>query len=349
MLVLVVDDELLTRMTHMVMLSHLPDVNAIGAGSVAEAKLLIAHHTPQLVLLDLELPDGTGLDVMNFLTQRELQVGLVIISAHLGTFRSKLRPSDRLHLLTKPLNKNDLQRVVKDVQLGTSRPSPFSLTDYIQLACMGQHTAVIECLSNDACGEVVIDKGIVWSAQDELGQGAEAFHRLLLSEGALLRVGAERVPKGPRSLFESWEALIFESMRLKDEAVRDQRRTKRGSNSPTTIPTPAPTPAAPTLAVPPSADHTPVTTPAATSTESPLTEPTAQAATTPDPDADFDSCVESGVRAVLARDFAGAIAKFERAHALRPKESMVIHRLERLRLLQAQRAMNSGSDLPERS
>jgi CheY-like chemotaxis protein len=85
----------------MVMLSHMPDVNAIGAGSVAEAKLVIAHHTPQLVLLDLELPDGTGLDVMNFLTQRELQVGLVIISAHLGTFRSKLRPNDRLHLLTE--------------------------------------------------------------------------------------------------------------------------------------------------------------------------------------------------------------------------------------------------------
>ena len=342
MLVLVVDDELLTRMTHMVMLSHMPDVNAIGAGSVAEAKLVIAHHTPQLVLLDLELPDGTGLDVMNFLTQRELQVGLVIISAHLGTFRSKLRPNDRLHLLTKPLNKNDLQRVVKDVQLGTSRPSPFSLTDYIQLACMGQHTAVIECLSNDACGEVVIDKGVVWSAQDELGQGADAFHRLLLAEGALLRVGAERVPKGPRSLFESWEALIFESMRLKDEAVRDQRRTKRGSNSPTTTPTPA----APTLAAPPSADPPPATTSAAPSTKPPLTEPTAQTSTNPDPDTDFDTCVESGVRAVLARDFAGAIAKFERAHALRPKESMVIHRLERLRLLQAQRAMNGGSDLP---
>ena len=347
MLVLVVDDELLTRMTHMVMLSHMPDVNAIGAGSVAEAKLVIAHHTPQLVLLDLELPDGTGLDVMNFLTQRELQVGLVIISAHLGTFRSKLRPNDRLHLLTKPLNKNDLQRVVKDVQLGTSHPSPFSLTDYIQLACMGQHTAVIECLSNDACGEVVIDKGVVWSAQDELGQGADAFHRLLLAEGALLRVGAERVPKGPRSLFESWEALIFESMRLKDEAVRDQRRTKRGSNSPTTTPTPAaPTLAAPTLAAPPSADPPPATTWAAPSTKPPLTEPTAQASTNPDPDTDFDTCVESGVRAVLARDFAGAIAKFERAHALRPKESMVIHRLERLRLLQAQRAMNGGSDLP---
>jgi len=342
LLVLVVDDELLTRMTHMVMLSHMPDVNAIGAGSVAEAKLVIAHHTPQLVLLDLELPDGTGLDVMNFLTQRELQVGLVIISAHLGTFRSKLRPNDRLHLLTKPLNKNDLQRVVKDVQLGTSHPSPFSLTDYIQLACMGQHTAVIECLSNDACGEVVIDKGVVWSAQDELGQGADAFHRLLLAEGALLRVGAERVPKGPRSLFESWEALIFESMRLKDEAVRDQRRTKRGSNSPTTTPTPA----APTLAAPPSADPPPATTSAAPSTKPPLTEPTAQASTNPDPDTDFDTCVESGVRAVLARDFAGAIAKFERAHALRPKESMVIHRLERLRLLQAQRAMNGGSDLP---
>ncbi len=314
MLVLVVDDELLTRMTHMAMLSRLPDVNAIGAGTVAEAKLLISHHTPQLVLLDMELSDGTGLDVMNFLSQRGVQVGLVIISAYLGTFRSKLRPSDRLQLLTKPLSKSDLQRVVQEVQLGTSVPSPFSLTDYIQLACMGQHSAVIECLSKDACGEVVIDKGIVWSAQDELGQGADAFHRLLLAEGALLRVGAARELKGPRSLHESWEALIFESMRLKDEAVRDHRRNKRGSN-------PAIPPASPSVPTP--------TMPTSTMPAS-----TVQAVAEETPDADFDSCVERGVRAVLARNFATAIAELEKAHALRPQEPMVMHRLERLRLLQ---------------
>ena len=60
----------------------------------------------------------------------------------------------------------------------------------------------------------------------------------------------------------------------------------------------------------------------------------AQAVAEEPPDSDFDSCVERGVRAVLDRDFATAIVEFEKAHALRPKEPMIMHRLERLRLLQ---------------
>jgi CheY-like chemotaxis protein len=304
-------------MTHLVMLSRLPDVNAIGTESVAETKLLISHHTPQLVLLDLDLPDGTGLDVMNYLAQRGLSIPLVVISAVLGSFRSKLRPSDHLQLLTKPVSKSDLLRVVNEVRLGSSSPSPFSLTDYIQLGCMGQHSAVIECLSKEACGVIVIEKGLVWSAQDEQGQGVDAFYRLLLAEGALLRVGAAREPKGPRSIHESWEGLIFEAMRLKDEAIRDRRRTPSAAN-PTISPS-----AATRLSAPP---------PAAPKASTVSAIPTEQL----DDDADFDGCVERGVRAVLTRDFASAIAEFERAHALRPTERMVMHRLERLRQLHAQ-------------
>jgi hypothetical protein len=106
-------------------------------------------------------------------------------------------------------------------------------------------------------------------------------------------------------------------MRLKDEAMRDRRRTPSAVH-PTVLPSgAAPLPASPPAVAPKS------------STVSAI--PTEEL----DADADFDGCVERGVRAVLTRDFASAIAEFERAHALRPEERMVMHRLERLRQLQA--------------
>lgn len=48
----------------------------------------------------------------------------------------------------------------------------------------------------------------------------------------------------------------------------------------------------------------------------------------------FDACIERALRAVVAKNFALAIAELEQAQAIRPGDPLVIHRLARLRSLQ---------------
>jgi DNA-binding NarL/FixJ family response regulator len=62
--VVIVDDHPLVRegLTHR--LSQLGDVDVVAtAGSVADGVLTIAEHGPDVAVVDLQLPDGSGLDV----------------------------------------------------------------------------------------------------------------------------------------------------------------------------------------------------------------------------------------------------------------------------------------------
>ncbi len=331
--VLVVEDEPIARMTHLGAIARLHDVAAIGASSVLEALTIIAQNPPQVVVLDLQLQDGTGIDVMTRLAELNTPVELVIVSAHLDRFRHSLKVSDRLHLLEKPAPLREIQRIVEGAQRATLPTSPFTPLDYVQLACMGQHSVEIDCVGEDVCGEIVIRNGLLWSAQDEHGQGVAAFTRLVLAEGALLRVAPAREDKRPRMITESWEQLVLDAMREKDEAAH-ARPPKARAEVPATV-----------AAVPAEVQGQPIQSSqrsASSSTGSPVADAAlaaergpAQRTLSADARADFDQYVDRGVRAVIERNYPLAIIEFERAQALWPEEPLVRHRLKRLRMMQS--------------
>ncbi len=63
--VLVVDDDFHVAHAHAVGVSRVPGFDVVGeAHSCAEALAAVAMHTPHLLLLDMYLPDGSGLDVV---------------------------------------------------------------------------------------------------------------------------------------------------------------------------------------------------------------------------------------------------------------------------------------------
>lgn len=327
--VLVVEDEPFARMVHLGAIARLPGVSAVGVGSVSEAQTIIAQQAPQVVVLDLQLADGTGIDVMARLAEQRIPAVLIVVSAHIETFRSRLRHGPHLHLLGKPTPIKELLRIIEAAQRTTLEPGPFSPLDYVQLACMGQHSVVISCVGREVCGEIVIQHGVLWSAHDEQGNGVQAFTRMVLSEKALIRVTPSRSLTTPRSIEESWEGLILDAMREKDEAARVRPAKTRSEPPPTTTAAPIlSTPAAPPLVMP-------ETLPPAPTTPSPAASSTKRTVLSDSDRQLFDEHVERGVRAVVERNFPIAIAAFEEAQRLWPDAPLVRHRLERLRLLQS--------------
>lgn len=328
--VLVVEDEPIARMTHLGAIARLHDVVAIGASSVMEALTIISQNAPQVVVLDLQLQDGTGIDVMTRLAELSTPVELIIVSAHLDRFRQNLKVSDRLHLLEKPAPLREVQRIVEGAQRATIPTSPFTPLDYVQLACMGQHSVEIDCVGEDVCGEIVIRNGLLWSAQDEQGQGVAAFTRLVLAEGALLRVSPAREDNRPRVITDSWEQLVLDAMREKDEAAHARPPKARAEVSAPVAPAGGqsqPIQSSPSNATP--SAGAPVSDPAL-STDRGAANRTLSA----DTRANFDQYVDRGVRAVIERNYPLAIIEFEKAQALWPDEPLVRHRLKRLRMMQ---------------
>lgn len=192
---MVVDDEPVARMLHVSMLGRMPGVSAVGVGSVAEAHAFLAGPAPGLVILDVQLPDGSGLNVLLALAAARIKAHLVIVTGHLDGVAGGPGAS---RVLSKPVSWRELQQLVE--KSCAAPPERFAPVDYVQLACMGLHTAVIECEAADGRGEIAIENGVLWSARDEGGEGPEALSRLLALRGCDSRVRFGSLQPGARNL-----------------------------------------------------------------------------------------------------------------------------------------------------
>lgn len=59
-----------------------PQVMILQAGSAARALELARAHWPQLVLLDVALPDGSGIDLVAELCRRAPECRVIVVSQH---------------------------------------------------------------------------------------------------------------------------------------------------------------------------------------------------------------------------------------------------------------------------
>jgi DNA-binding NarL/FixJ family response regulator len=78
-----VDDHVLIRQGLAHAFERDPDVELVGeAGTAGEAATLVRGLRPDVVLIDVSLPDGSGLDLAAELRAADLAVGLVILTMH---------------------------------------------------------------------------------------------------------------------------------------------------------------------------------------------------------------------------------------------------------------------------
>ena len=83
--VLLVDDHDLIRDGLTGVFSAQPDMQVVGAAAtVAEAIAMFEEHHPQVIVTDLQLQDGTGLDVVRRVRRDDPRAGLVVLTMHSG-------------------------------------------------------------------------------------------------------------------------------------------------------------------------------------------------------------------------------------------------------------------------
>lgn len=83
--VVLVDDHELIRTGLARAFERDPGMTVVGqAGGVAQALAVIDKTGPRVVVTDLQLPDGTGLDIIRAIRQRNSEMGLVVLTMHSG-------------------------------------------------------------------------------------------------------------------------------------------------------------------------------------------------------------------------------------------------------------------------
>ena len=114
---LIVDDEPLARSRLRRLLKEHPSFECVGeASNTEEALTLVEELTPDLVMLDIEMPGGDGLSLAKVLNQRQIPPAIILVTAHpehaLDAYN--VGPSD---YLLKPLDPKRLKDALE--RLGT--------------------------------------------------------------------------------------------------------------------------------------------------------------------------------------------------------------------------------------
>jgi CheY-like chemotaxis protein len=223
--VLIVEDER-TLLNSMVRgLSKLPDLEVVGAATLAEALVHIDHAPPQLIFSDIDLPDRSGLELIGELGRRGLRCPLTFVSAYTKAFAPQIPRHSKVRVVEKPVSLERLRELAREQlgeQSGASDETPFGVPDYLQIAGLGQHSVVISVGAEASpLGVLVVYGGSLWSARDAHGDGDEAVMRLAFTRGQRVGVRTLSGDPGPRDVHQGWETLLMESARRADERARD--------------------------------------------------------------------------------------------------------------------------------
>lgn len=106
--VLIVDDDDLVREVIQAMLAA-HDYKAAGVGTAAELHKAFGEPSPDVVLLDLNLPDGDGLDLLPEIKRNWPETEVIVLTGH-GSFDAAVEATKRgaFHFQTKPFETKGL-------------------------------------------------------------------------------------------------------------------------------------------------------------------------------------------------------------------------------------------------
>jgi CheY-like chemotaxis protein len=217
---LLVEDEEILRAATGKGLRRLPGVEVDEAGTVREAVARLEAAPPDLLVSDLDLPDGSGIELLGHLARLGVPARVIFVTAYLKSLGAGIPRRPDVEVREKPVPIDELRRLVEQV-LGRDADSPFAPVDYVQLACMGRRSVEIRVGRAGREGRIEIMAGEPWSAEDAQGSGVEAFRRLVTLPGATVEVRTLRGRPRQRTIDQHWEALLLDAARIADERARD--------------------------------------------------------------------------------------------------------------------------------
>lgn len=110
---LIVDDETDIRELLMMTFARM-DIDAFSASGVAEAKLLLKQRQYALCLTDMQMPDGTGLELVQHISEHHAGLPVAVITAHASTENAVLAlKAGAFDYLTKPISLKQLRPLIE--------------------------------------------------------------------------------------------------------------------------------------------------------------------------------------------------------------------------------------------
>ena len=126
---IVIDDEELGRnVLKNLVQKYCPEISIVGeASNVKEAKKVISETNPAIVFLDIEMPGGSGFDLLEQLKDHSFSV---IFTTAYNQYAVKAFRHSAVDYLLKPINIDELLTAIKKVLNPTGKKAMQSVVEY---------------------------------------------------------------------------------------------------------------------------------------------------------------------------------------------------------------------------
>lgn len=258
---MVLDDDIcLTTIVMKAVRMGLPNAEVLTARSVAEAQLLLSEFKIHFFILDVNLPDGTGIDFLTDVRARFPDSRVMLItSSPVSNYEKATKDLGVLLFRQKPVDTKEIVKLVRshyenmghattvqhaDGQFAVSLTC-LSALDIIQLKCVSNATLILQISSPSGIGRIYFDDGQIVHAESPGSRGEGAFEEILRwKRGQIKEMAATGKP--PRTITTGWQGLLLNICQKIDETSRDNDKAciiKEPAEVPPLVSSPNPTPA----------------------------------------------------------------------------------------------------------
>jgi CheY-like chemotaxis protein len=205
-------------------LRSLPEYRLVWARTVQEARIITCETPVALFLLDVELPDGNGIDFLMEAALIHSEAGAIVMTGNpLPVYRRRTEALG-IRFLEKPVAPADLQCCLREM-LDSKDPSNsdgkfegrlrgLTPVDLIQLKCMANATTMLHFQSPAGEGRVFFENGAIIHAQTSRASGQEALDQIVGFVGG--KISQEQLVPATRTIHRDWQSALMHAAHAHD-------------------------------------------------------------------------------------------------------------------------------------
>ncbi len=211
--------------------ARFPELRQMRARNIAEAQSLLSEFAIDLFLLDIELPDGNGIDFLcDVRTVFPNAAAIIMTATPLPGYRAHAEQLGVVRFLEKPFDLDKLADLIRATLgldgWGETPESRFKAAlsglttmDIIQLKCLGGATQVLRfSIPDGPWGKLHFRRGEIVHGETSDGLvGADALNMIVRWKGGRVEESAETVAS-VTTIQQDWQSALLEAVRLMDES-----------------------------------------------------------------------------------------------------------------------------------
>ena len=229
------DDTLTLELLARQLRTRLPQATVLTARTVAEAQQHLADGPIDFFLLDVVVPDGSGIDFLCHVQTTQPEALVVMMTAQaLGEYRAAAEHLGVLRFLEKPVPMDEIagliQARVQVARQAAAGASKFAATlthlttlDIIQLKCLASATTALDFFhAGGARGRLFFEGGNIVHAETQSRVGEAAFAEIVSwHTGRVEEISDAARPS--RTISSPWQGLLLDTAHRLDERDQDER------------------------------------------------------------------------------------------------------------------------------